>query len=81
MSTPVDETPCPCGDCVRANTGRPAVKFDAVLWSPAYELHGVHAKRWYDAQAKALAVIADLKVKAAQRQRATSSEKEKVEEG
>ena len=49
--------PCACGDCVRANHGQPAVTFPATRFSAGYELHGVAAARYYEAQGKALAWI------------------------
>jgi hypothetical protein len=57
------EPPCECGDCVRANHGKPAVKYPATRYRPAYELHGVEARDFYLAKAKALAELDALKVK------------------
>lgn len=48
---------------MRANHGKPAVTFRATYRRAAYELHGVQARDWYTAQAKALAELEALKVK------------------
>lgn len=48
---------------MRANHGKPAVKFEGNRFGPGYELHGVDARNWYSAQAKALASLEALKVK------------------
>ena len=58
--TPVPPAPpCACEPCVLAGHGKPAVRFEAVLGRAAYELHGVEAARWYEAQAKGLAWVRD----------------------
>ena len=48
---------------MRANHGKPAVKFEGNRFGPAYELHGTRARDWYAAQAKALATLEALKAK------------------
>lgn len=57
------QDPCPCGACVRANHGQPAVVYPATTYRPGYELHGVDAARFYEARARGKASLEALKAK------------------
>ena len=65
----VSQPACPCGDCVRANHGQPAVQFGPTRFSPGYELHGVAARDYWADRDKAWAELDALKIRLAQQTR------------